>query len=99
MTEMGDEVSTVDEDVVEVNDNANVEERMENVIDEALKCSGGVSQTEWHDGELVVTVSRAKGCLGDILFLDADLMIPGTQIELGENTSALDPVEDLVDTW
>ena len=36
MTEMGGEVDTVDEDVVEVNDNANVEERMENVIDETL---------------------------------------------------------------
>ena len=46
-----------------------------------------------------MTVSRAKRCLRDLLFLDADLMIFGAEIELGENAGALDPVEDLVDTW
>src|SRR3954451_5446072 len=97
MVAMGIEVRTIDQDVVEINYNAVVEERTEDVVDKALKGSRGIGEAERHHCELIMTVAHAKGRLWDIFILNADLVITRAKVEFGEHSCALDTIKDLID--
>ena len=90
-------VLAVDENVVEVNDDADVEERLEDIVDKGLEGGGGVGQSEAEDSELVVAVAGTKSGLGDVLLGNADLMVGGAEVNLGEDLRATDLVEEFVD--
>src|SRR3954451_15861605 len=96
MVAVGIEVRTIDQDIVEVNYNAVVEERTENIVDKTLESGRGVGEAERHHCELVMTVARAKGRLWHIFILNADLVVARAKIEFGKYFGALDSVEDLI---
>src|SRR4051812_31606640 len=90
------EVRTVDQDVVEVNYNAVVEEGTEDVVDKTLEGCRGVGEAERHYCELVISVARAKGRLWHILILDANLVVARAKVEFGKYFGALDSIKDLI---
>src|SRR3954469_14168608 len=98
MVAMGVEVRTIDQDVVEINYNAVVEERTEDVIDKALEGDRGIGETEGHHCELVMTVARAKGRFGHVFILNADLVVARAKVKFGEHSCTLDTIKDLIDT-
>src|SRR3954471_17994631 len=96
MVAVGIEVRTIDQDIVEVNYNAVVEERTEDVVDKTLEGGRGIGETERHYCELIMTVARAKGHLWYILILDADLVVARAKVEFGKYFGALDSIKDLI---
>src|SRR3954469_19801863 len=97
MASVGFEVGTVDQDVIDVYNDAFVQERTEHIVDQSLECRGGVSEAEGHYREFVMAISRTEGCLRDVLVLDTDLVVTGAEVDFGEHLHALDSVKDLVD--
>ena len=61
MSGVGGEVGTVDEDIVEIDNNKSIKERTKNIVHECGKCSRCVGEAERHDGELVGEAERPKG--------------------------------------
>src|ERR1700716_647741 len=86
-----------DEDVVQVDDDEAVEDGLEDRVHEVLERGWSVAETEGHDKELVVAISRPERCFRDILALDANLPVARTQIEFGEVLASCKPVEEVVD--
>jgi hypothetical protein len=62
----------IDQDVVDIDNNANIKHIAENIIHETLKNHGTVGKTERHDLALKRTVSGLKGCLPFVSFRDSD---------------------------
>ena len=52
-----------------------MEKRVEDMVQEALKGGGGVTQTEGHEQKLVVALMSAKGHLGNVRLFHTDLVI------------------------
>lgn len=71
----------------------------ENLIHGGLKGSWCVGQFEWHDQELKVPKVTSEICLVDILLSHTDLMIPKSQIYLGEVLSSMELINDVVHPW
>src|SRR4051794_2111827 len=93
---MGFEVRTIDQDVIEIDYHAVVKERTEDIIDKALEGGRGISETERHHSEFIMTVAGTNGCLWYIFVLDTDLVIARAEVEFGEHLYALDTIEDLI---
>src|SRR3954467_5881394 len=98
MASVGFEVGAVDQDVIDVYNDAFVQEWTEHIVDQSLECRGGVGEAEGHYREFVMAISRAEGCLRDILVLDADLVIAGAEVDLGEHLGTLYSVEYFINT-
>src|SRR3954467_6929172 len=96
MVAMGVEVRTVDQDVIEINYNAVVEEGTEDVVNKTLEGGRGVGEAKRHYCEFVMTVARAKGRLWHILILDANLVVARAKVEFREYFGALDSIKDLI---
>src|SRR3954467_9252964 len=96
MVVMGIEVRTIDQDIVEINYNAVVKERTEDVVDKTLEGGRGVGEAERHYRELVITVARTKGRLWHVFILDADLVVARAKVEFGKYFGALDSIKDLI---
>src|SRR3954451_5669945 len=96
MVAVGIKVRTVDQDIVEINYNAVVEERAEDVVDKTLEGGRGIGEAERHYCELVMTVARTKGRLWHILILDADLMVARAKVEFRKYFGTLDSIKDLI---
>src|SRR5829696_982631 len=59
-------IFTVDQDVVNVDNDSNVEEGSKNILDQRLKGSWGIGESKRHNLVLVVAISSAKCCLWDV---------------------------------
>jgi hypothetical protein len=62
----------IDQDVINIDNDANIKHIAENVIHEMLKNSWTVGKTERHDLPLKRTVSGLKGGLPFVTFRDSD---------------------------
>ncbi|GBG86206.1 hypothetical protein CBR_g41110 [Chara braunii] len=71
--------TTVDQDIVEVDENVLLQDVPEDVVHRPLKGSGSISEAEWHHRELVVAESRSERGLRLVGCSDADLMLIGTR--------------------
>jgi hypothetical protein len=87
----------VDEDVIEKHEGELVEKRAEGLMHEMHERGGGVGQTKREDEEFEMTVASPEGCLSDIAWVNADLVVTGAKVNLGEVSSALETVEEFVD--
>jgi len=64
----------VDQDIINVTDAELVQELMNCVVNTALSCCGGISQSNEYDQELKQATTSSKGCLPFITFLDVNLI-------------------------
>lgn len=80
-------------------------ESLEHLVDEALERLSGVTQPKRHPQKLEKTEGCCDGCLGDICRLDWYLMVRTYQVDLGEDTAAMERcrevlyVRDRISVW
>jgi hypothetical protein len=89
-------VLAVYEDIVNVHDDAFVEEGAEDVLDQGLEGGRSVGKAEWHDLVLEVAVTGAERGLLDVVFMDPDLVVARTEIDLGEDLGAMELVGEVI---
>ena len=80
---MGREVMGIDEDVVQIYDNAYIQHIRKHAIDKALECCWGISETFRHHQPFIGAIARSEGSLPFVSFRYPDEMISGSEIDLG----------------
>ena len=87
----------VNEDIIDENYDELVEVVHENFIHEVHEVGGGIGQSKGHYCVLKQSVTGGECSLGDILFSDLQLMVPGTKIDLGEDSGSIHLVDQILD--
>ena len=87
----------VDEDVVKVHDDETVQALPENLLHELHEGGWGVAQSEGKHEELEVAVPGVECRLGDVVRVDADLMVSAPQVQFAEVLRSQELVEQLLD--
>ncbi|GBG86126.1 hypothetical protein CBR_g41029 [Chara braunii] len=90
--------TTVDQDIVEVDENVLLQGVPEDVVHRPLKGSGCIGEAEWHHRELVVAESRSERGLWLVGYSDADVMVTAMKINLRKEAVAFSAVEQLIGT-
>ena len=85
-----------DENVVKVDDTDNVEEIMEDVLDEGLKGSGCISESEWHDCVFEKSEVRSVHRLPFINILDLDEIESIFKVNHQEDLATFDTIKQVV---
>ncbi|MFS7912357.1 hypothetical protein Hanom_Chr02g00129051 [Helianthus anomalus] len=70
------------QNVINENDDELIQIRLADPIHQVHENSQSISQTEWHDCELIMPIASAERCLGNIFFMHTKLMISRSQINL-----------------
>jgi hypothetical protein len=91
------ERSAEDKDIIQIDNGKVIQEIAEDVVHQVLEGGWGVYKAKWHDPILVVTVSRSECRLPLVALGDADEVVAGTEIDLGEDGGGSEAVEELVD--
>jgi hypothetical protein len=73
-----------------------MEKRKEDMIHEALKGGGGITKAKGHDQELIVTLMKSKGILGDVSVLHTYLVVSRTQIHFSEILSTTQLIHEII---
>jgi hypothetical protein len=89
-------VLAVYEDIINVHDDTFVKEGAENVLNQGLECGGSIGKTKWHDLVLKVAVASAERGLLNVIFMDPDLVVARTEIDLGEDLGAMELVGEVI---
>jgi hypothetical protein len=89
----------VDQDVVQVNDNALLKECSKHRVHTPLECSWCIGEPERHHQELEVTETRPKCGLLDILLSNSDLVVPTTKINLRKDSGTAKAIKELIYPW
>ena len=85
---MGFWVRGGDKEVIHVDDQPSFSNHvLEGVIHESLECGGRVAKTEEHDGGFKKSFVGDEGRLPLVTILDADIVVPPTNIEFSEVAS------------
>ena len=56
----------------------------ENLVHHIHEVGRGIGESKGHDGELILPIPSDKGCLGNVLSPDLNLMVPKLKINLGK---------------
>jgi hypothetical protein len=91
--------TTVNQYVVEEDEDKPAEEGSENIVHKCLKRRRRVRQAERHDEELEEALVRAECCLLHVVVIHPDLVVAGAQIKLGEEDCTLKFIEELFHHW
>lgn len=87
-----------DEDVVQVDGYLSFgDEIREYGVHEGLESSGGVGETEEHDLRFEETLVGGESSFPFIAFLDSDVVVTPSYVELGEVARSLQSVDDVSD--
>jgi hypothetical protein len=70
---------------------------MEEVVHEALEGGGGISEAEGHHQVFELAISGFEGGLGDVIRVDADLVVAGFEVDFAEIFGMGQPVEEFID--
>jgi hypothetical protein len=70
--------------------------RVEDMVHEALKGGGGVTQPKGHDQKLVVALMSAKGCLRNVRLFHTDLVIARAKINFGEELGTTQFIQEVI---
>src|SRR6184192_827628 len=89
-------ISAIDQDIIDIYDHADVQQGFQDVLNQRLKGSWGIRESEAHDFVLIMTVSCAKSCLLNVIFVNADLIVSPTKVDLGENLCTLKSVNEVI---
>ena len=76
---------TVDENVIKIYDQKLTGEGPKHIIHEAHECTRGIRESERHDKPFAEPFGSFKCCLPFIPRPDANLVIPFSEVQLGEN--------------
>ena len=87
----------VDQNVVQINENAYIQEIRENVIHKMLKSGGGVGKSKGHNAPLKRTISSVEHSFPFGTFTDPDKMISMLEINFGEVMSFLWTIQEIGD--
>ena len=74
--------TAVNENVVEVNNDEAIQVRMEYVVHEGHECGRGVAQSKREDCKFEEPVAGSKRCFWNGIFIQPNLMITGTKVDL-----------------
>jgi len=88
---------TVDEDVVEEDEDETAKERLQDTVHQGLERRWRICGTERYDDELEVAMVGAEGRLGDVLRVHGHLVVPTAQVEFGEEARTFQFVKELID--
>ncbi|GBG77442.1 hypothetical protein CBR_g23891 [Chara braunii] len=72
--------TTIDQDIVEVDENVLLQDVSEDVVHRPLEGSGCIGEAEWHHLKLVVAEARSERCLRLVGCSDVDLMVTATKL-------------------
>ena len=87
-----------DEEVVHIDDEPSLSDHiLEGVVHESLECSGGVAKAKEHDRRFKESFVGDKGRLPLVTIFDADVVIPPSNVELGEVASVFQLVYEVGD--
>jgi hypothetical protein len=82
--------------IVKENEDKATKEGAEYIVHKRLKSCRGIAQAERHDQELIHAVVGTEHCLVDVLLPHAQLMVPRAQVELGEESGAVEFIKQLI---
>src|ERR1700712_2438398 len=91
------EVNGVDEDVIEIDDDANVEHVCEDGIDESLESRRSIGEAKRHNQPLVRTVTRAEGGFPFIAIGDANEVVRMSKVDFGIDFGTARGIEEVGD--
>src|SRR3954469_21779972 len=77
-------ISAIDQDIIDVYDHTDVQQRFQDVLDQRLEGSWSIREPERHDFVLIVTISCAKCRLLNVILMNADLIVSPTKVDLGK---------------
>ncbi|GBG85851.1 hypothetical protein CBR_g40662 [Chara braunii] len=89
---------TVDQDVVNVDQNPVLKEVLEHRVHSRLEGGRSITETERHDAKLVMPKTRTESGLRLVLLGYADQVISATKIDLREKVVAGEAVEQIIRT-
>ena len=75
MLKMCSPSATIDEDVIEEDQDKFPEIRFKNVIHKAMKSRRGITKTKWHDQELIMAFMSSESSLWNVDFLHVNLVV------------------------
>jgi hypothetical protein len=70
--------------------------RVEDMVHEALKGGGGVTQPKGHDQKLIVALMSAKGHLMNVGLFHTDLVIARAKIKFGEELGTTQFIQEVI---
>jgi len=76
----------VDEDIVQVNEVANIEEVTKNVVHELLKGSWRIGESERHDTPFKGAIAGLECSFPFVTFMDSDKLIGMSEVNVGEQS-------------
>ena len=86
-----------DQNIIEIHQDEIIGVGVEDKVHHSRECWRSIDKAERHDSIFIRTIACSECCLGDILFMNANLMITHTEVKLGEYLSALKLLEKLID--
>jgi hypothetical protein len=84
MGNMGWPSFIIDENIIKENQEKMTEEREKYMIDETFKSGGIITEAEWHNQELIVTLMSSKCSLGNVLFFHTNLVMARAEIKFSK---------------
>jgi hypothetical protein len=87
MDKMGLPSFAIDEDIIKENQNKMMEERTEDMIHETLKSGGSITEAEWHNQELIVTLMSSKCSVGNVFLFHTNLVVARAEMKFGKTLS------------
>ena len=97
---MGGSVGRIDKKIVHVdNEPSFCNHIVKEVIHELLKGGGGIGKTKEHYGQFKESFMSDKSGLPLVPVFDMDIVIPPTDIELGEDLCSLEFINKIRDEW
>jgi hypothetical protein len=85
------------QDIIKENKDKPAQEGTEHIVHEGLECCRCVAKPERHHQELVQAVVGTKCRFVHVFRPHAHLVVPGTQVQLGEEPGTMKLVQQLVD--
>ena len=86
-----------DQNVIEVDQDEVICVGVEDEVHHVRECWRSVDKAGRHDSVFIRTIACSECCLGNIFFMNANLMITHTEVKLGEDFSTFELLEKLID--
>ncbi len=81
--------ATIDENVIEEDQDKFSEIWFEDVIHKTLESRRGIAETKWHDQELIMAFMSSENNLWNVDFFHANLVIALAKIKISEELSPI----------
>jgi len=86
-------ISAINQNVIDVNNHTDVEERFQDILNQGLECGRGIGESKGHDLILIVAISGTECCFLDVIFVDPNLVVSPSKINFGKHGSTLESVD------